>query len=123
MSDTKTNAAFDPFEAWRGMRDVGMDAWAKMMTEAVRTDAYAESSGAMLDAYLTTSAPFYDFVQKVIAQTLQELNLPSRADLASLSERLTNIELKLDDMDTKLDLAGKEKARRSPRKTTRKGAK
>lgn len=36
-------------------------------------------------------------------QTLQHLSMPSRADFISLAERATNIEMRLDDMDAKLD--------------------
>lgn len=36
-------------------------------------------------------------------QALQQLNMPSHADFVSLAERLTNVEMKLDDMDAKLD--------------------
>jgi polyhydroxyalkanoic acid synthase PhaR subunit len=103
MNNGQGDKPYDPFEAWRGLRDASMEVWAKVMTDAVRTDANAQSTGAMLDTYLTASAPFYEAMQKVIAQTLQELNLPSRADMANFSERLTNIEKRLDDMDAKLD--------------------
>jgi hypothetical protein len=36
-------------------------------------------------------------------QTLQQLGLPTTADFAGLAGRLTNIEMRLDDMDAKLD--------------------
>jgi hypothetical protein len=94
---------YDPFEAFRQMRDASMEAWAKVMTDAVQTDAYAQSTGAMLDTYLTSSAPFRDLMQKIISQALEELNLPSRSDFSGLAERLTHIEMKLDDIDSKLD--------------------
>src|SRR5438270_6622893 len=94
---------FDPFEAWRGMRDAGMDAWAKAMAETVNTDAYAKTSGAMLDAYLTGSAPFREMLEKTMLRALEQLSMPSRADFVSLADRLTNIEMRLDDMDAKLD--------------------
>ena len=116
MSDPKADRPYDPFEAWRGMRDASLEAWAKVMTDAVQTDAYAQSTGAMLDAYLTTSGPFHEFIQKVIAQTLQELNLPSRVELSGMSDRLTNIERSLDDIDAKLDqIAGKLASAASPK--------
>jgi hypothetical protein len=54
-------------------------------------------------------------MQKVLAQTLQELNLPSRADFASFSERLTNIEMRLDDLDAKLDEVLSKRAAAVPR--------
>jgi hypothetical protein len=93
---------YDPLEALRGMRDATMEAWTKMMTDVVHTDAYAQSTGAMLDAYLTASAPFYQVMQNGIARALEQLNLPSRSDLASASERLTHIETRLDGMDANL---------------------
>jgi polyhydroxyalkanoate synthesis regulator phasin len=103
MADANSGKPVDPLAAWRDMRDASMEAWANVMNDVVRTDAYAQSSGVLLDTYLTTSGPFYEFFQKAMSQTLQELNLPSRTDFASLSERLTNIEIRLDDMDAKLD--------------------
>jgi len=54
---TQANDSFNPFDPTgmlKGMRDSNMDAWAKMMVEFVNTDAYAESTGAMLDAWLTS---------------------------------------------------------------------
>jgi Poly(R)-hydroxyalkanoic acid synthase subunit (PHA_synth_III_E) len=125
MSEGKGEKPYDPFETWRAMRDAGMENWAKVMTDTVRTDGYAQTSGAVLDAYLTASAPFHDLLQKVLAQTLQELNLPSRSEFTVLSERLTNIERLLDDIDTKLDqaLARKVPPRSDPPKHGHKGGK
>ncbi len=90
-------------EPWRGMRDVYMDAWAKAMVEMVNTEAYAQASGAMLDTYLTVSAPFREAIERAMLKTLEQLAMPSRADVVSLADRMTNIELKLDDLDAKLD--------------------
>ncbi len=104
MSDSNPeNKNFDPFDAWRGMRDASLDAWSKTMIEAVNTEAYAKSSGAMLDAWLTASIPFREMLEKTMVQALQQLSMPTRADIISLAERLTNIEMKLDDMDARLD--------------------
>lgn len=94
---------FDPFEAWRGMRDASMDAWAKTMVQAVNTEGYAKATGAMLDAYLAVMAPVREAMEKTMSQVLQQMSMPTRADVTSLAERLTNIELRLDDLDAKLD--------------------
>jgi hypothetical protein len=85
------------------MRDNYLDAWAKAMVETVNTDAYAQATGMMLDTYLTASQPFRETLEKVMPQTLQQLNLPSRTDFISLAERVTHIEMKLDDMESALD--------------------
>lgn len=94
---------FDPLDSLRQMRDTYLDTWAKSMIDVVNTDAYAKASGAMLDSYLTMSAPFRDTVEKAMLQALAQLSMPSRADITSLAERLTSVELRLDDMDAKLD--------------------
>jgi hypothetical protein len=104
MSDSnRGEKPFDPFEAWRGMRTASLDAWAKAMVQTVNTDAYAESSGVMLETYLTALAPFKEFLEKTMLQVLQQLNMPSRMDFSSIAERMTNIEMRLDDLDVKLD--------------------
>ena len=80
-----------------------MDAWSKMMIQMVNTDAYAQASSAMLDAWLTNSAPFRKAIETTMTQALTQLNMPTRSDVTSLAERLTNIEMRLDDLEAKLD--------------------
>ena len=36
-------------------------------------------------------------------KTLEQLSMPTRADVVSIAERMTNIEMRLDDLDAKLD--------------------
>ena len=93
----------DPLEQFRSMRDAYLDGMAKVMAEAVNTEAYAQSSGAMLENSLKVSAPFREAMEKSMLQVLQQLSLPSRQDFAVLAERFTNLEMRLDDMDVKLD--------------------
>lgn len=123
---------YDPIGAFREMRDNYLDAWAKAMVETVNTDAYAKATGMMLDAYLTASQPLRETLEKILPQTLQQLNLPSRTDFISLAERVTHVEMKLDDMDATLDRIEKLLAKpvmvnaaagASARRARRKGAK
>ncbi len=106
MTHTKDNAKFDPFDPtgmMKQFRDANMDSWSKMMLELVNTDAYAESTGAMLDAWLTTSGPFRKVIEQGVTQSMEQLNMPTRDDITRLAERLTNIEMRLDDLDARLD--------------------
>lgn len=103
---TATNGDFNPFDPtgmFKGVRDANMAAMAKMMVDFVNTEAYAESTAAMLDAWLTSSGPFRKVLETSMAQSLAQLNFPSRDDITRLAERLTNIEMRLDDLDAKLD--------------------
>ena len=92
----------DPLEQWREMRDTYMDIWAKASGEAVNSDAYAQATGAMLEAFLTTSSPYRDAQKKAMISALEQCNMPSRDDYVRLAERMGNLELLLDDMDAKL---------------------
>ena len=108
-TNTKTNGEFNPFDPTgmlKEMRDANMDGWAKMMVEFVNTDAYAESTGAVLDSWLTTSGPLRKMMEKNMSQAMAQLNLPTRDDISRIAERMTNIEMRLDDMDAKLDQKG-----------------
>jgi hypothetical protein len=105
MSEDKAESTkpFDPMESFRVMRDGYLDAMAKAMVEAVNTEGYAQATGAMLENSLTISAPFRDAMEKSMLQVLQQLSMPSRQDFAALADRFTNLEMRLDDMDAKLD--------------------
>src|SRR5271170_3098957 len=100
---TQDGKRVDPLDAWRGVRDIYMDAWSKNMVEMVNTEAYAQATGAMLDTYLTASTPFREALEKAMVKTLEQLAMPTRADVVSIAERMTNIEMRLDDLDAKLD--------------------
>lgn len=95
--------SFDPMEPWRGMRDAYLDVWAKTMVDMVNSEAYSQATGVMLDTYLTASAPFREAVEKAMLKTLEQLAMPTRADVISIAERMTNIEMRLDDLDAKID--------------------
>jgi hypothetical protein len=113
----------DPADSFRQLRDNYLDAWAKSMVEVVNTDAYAKATGALLDTYLSVSSPFRETMEKALVQTLAQLSMPSRADVVSLAERLTNLELKIDDIDAKLDqLVGPARPSRRTRRPARRGA-
>lgn len=101
--DHEPTTQFDPFEAFRGIRDAYLESMSKTMVEAVNSEGYAQATGAMLDYCLSASAPFRDVLEKSMAQTLQQLSLPSKQDVAALAERFTNIEMRLDDLDAKID--------------------
>lgn len=111
---------FDPFASFRSMRDAYLESMSKTMIETVNSESYAQATGAMLDYALSASAPFREALEKSMAQTLQQLSLPSRQDIAVLAERFTNIEMRLDDLDGKIDRILREAAKgKAPRAATR----
>lgn len=103
---TQSNEAiniFDPTGMLKSMRDSNVEAWSKMMVQLVNTAPYAEATGAMLDAWLSSSTPFKKALETTMAQVLANFNMPVRSEITRLAERLTNIEMRLDDLDARLD--------------------
>lgn len=109
MAETKDGErTYDPFEPFREMRDAYLESLSKTMIDVVNTEGYAQATGAMLNYYLTASSSFREALEKTMLQALQQLSLPSRQEVANLAERFTNVEMRLDDMDAKLDTLVKE---------------
>jgi hypothetical protein len=103
--NTETFNPFDPAGVFKSLRDANTDAWAKLMVQAVNTEAYAQATAVMLDAWLSTSAPFRKVIETSMTRVLTSLNMPTRDDVTRLAERLTNIELRLDNLEVKLEEA------------------
>lgn len=116
MAVEKEATAADPFEAFRKMRDTYLEGMSKVMIDAVNTEEYAQASGALLNNYLTLSAPFREALDKAMIMALEQFSLPSRQQVMALAERFTNLEMRLDDLDAKLDRIVEltSAARRSP---------
>jgi len=109
-----TNNSLDPFDmlntvrdstlkSWNTMRDASLESWSKMMIELVNSEAYSKTTAQELDSYLTLSQPLRHLIDISTTQVLAKLNMPQRADVTRIAERLTNLEIRLDDMDAKLD--------------------
>ncbi len=94
---------FDPTGMFQTVRAANVDAWSKMMIEFVNSDAYAKVNGTLLEAWLSTSTLFPKAMEKAMTQVLASLQIASREDMIRLAERLTNIEMRLDDLEAKLD--------------------
>ena len=93
----------DPFGTWRTIRDANLDAWAKGMTSLVNTEVFAKAIGLQLDSLLAASAPVQQVVHQYMETYLAQVSMPSRGEIVSLATRLTNIELRLDDLQAQLD--------------------
>src|SRR5664279_2736256 len=103
MATDKQATAVYPFEAFHEMRDAYLEGMSKVMIDAVNTEQYAQATGAMLNNYLTLSAPFREALDKAMIMALEQYSLPSRQQVTALAERFTNFEMRLDDLDAKLD--------------------
>ncbi len=101
--DTLNTMRDATLKSWLTMRDVSLETWSKMMIDLVSSEAYSQATSQWLDTYLTMSQPLQRILDTTMTQVLTRLNMPMRSDATILAERLTNVEMRLDDLDAKLD--------------------
>ena len=100
MSNEKSSTFL---ERVRGVRDSAMEDLAKVTLAWTSSNTFqalnaAVSRPAMLAAVIVRKAS-----ESVTAEVLARLNMPSRDDVLALSQRLTRIELVLDDVGAGID--------------------
>ena len=108
-SQSKPRPESDPMgpatESWKQMQSIWMDGWSKMMGEAVGTEQFSKLMGQWLDFYFGWSGPVRKQVEELTERAFEQMNLPTRAELATIGKRLTAVEMRLDDLDAKVDEA------------------
>lgn len=83
--------ATDPFAAWREWVGQSERQWNAFLNEAMATDEFGQSMGQFMDVYLNMQRG----MNEVMGRYLTALNLPSRSDVLSLANRLSDIEGRL----------------------------
>ncbi len=99
----KEEAEFDPSQMMIQFYDNWTKTWASAMSEAATSKSFAESMGQQMESSLDTLALIRRQVNEFMELYLQQMSLPTRKEVLSLAERLTKIEMDLDDLDNKMD--------------------
>jgi hypothetical protein len=100
MTSEGTKALLDKF---REVRDSAMEEVAKATLAWTSSDMYQTLNATISKPALFTAALFRKASDAAMADLLAALNLPSRSDVLALSQRLTRIEMVLDDMGAGMD--------------------
>ncbi len=91
------------FERMRGVRDSAMEDLAKVTLAWTSSDTYQAINAAVSKPTLLATAIFRKAIESAMADVLARLNMPSREDVLALSQRLTRIEMVLDDVGAGMD--------------------
>jgi len=102
--DEKPQAS-DPFAQMVQFYDDWTKTWAGAASEMVSSKGFADSVAQQLESTLSMTQLMRRQMSEIMEQSLQQMSLPSRKQVVSLAERLTNLEMRLDDMEAKLDEA------------------
>lgn len=104
MSDEKPEKPdIDPFAQMIQFYDSMSKSWASAMSDAVASKSFAESMSEQMESNLEAMSLLRRQFGDYMEQYLQQMNLPTRKEVITLSERLTKLEMTLDDLDSKLD--------------------
>jgi polyhydroxyalkanoic acid synthase PhaR subunit len=104
MSEERSDQPnFDPSAMMVDFFDTWSKTWSKAMSETVNSEQFAQSISQQMESSMDMMALVRRQVGEFMEQYLQQVSLPSRKEVLSLAERLTNLELALDDVDAKLD--------------------
>ncbi len=104
MSQTSDKAArVSAFKRLRDVRDAALGRWAKIALAVTSSGVYSRTGAILTRPGLVALALARGKAEQLMSQLLAELNMPSRADVLSLSIRLTHIEAALDDLAAAVD--------------------
>jgi hypothetical protein len=94
---------YDPLAQMFQFYDAFAKSWSGVMSEAVASKSFAEGMGQQLESSLDAMTLMRRQMGDLMEQYLQQMSLPTRKEVINLAERLTNLEMAMDDMDAKLD--------------------
>jgi polyhydroxyalkanoic acid synthase PhaR subunit len=94
-------SATDPFALWREWISQSERQWNAFLNDTMGTEQFAQSLGGMMDVYLAIQKG----LNEAMGRYLSAINVPTRDDIVALGDRLSGIEARLGDLETKLDIA------------------
>jgi len=94
---------FDVMKLLRDGRDGVMDAWAKLTLNITSSREYQRLQGSIAKPALLGYALFRKATESVMSPVLAQMNMPSREEVLAISQRLTHIEMTLDDLGAALE--------------------
>ena len=97
------NQQGDPFAQMVQFYDDWTKTWASAAGEMVSSKSFADSMAQQLESTLSATQLMRRQMSEIMEQSLQQMSLPTRKEVLSVAERITNIEMRLDDMEAKLD--------------------
>ena|SRR5437762_2158834 len=94
---------FDAVKMFRDARDGVMDAWAKLALNLTSSHEYQRVQGMIAKPALLGYALFRKATESVMSPVLAQMNMPSREEILGIAQRLTRIEMTLDDLGAALE--------------------
>lgn len=91
---TKTNT-LDPFKMWKNIYDQTESSWSDIIQQSMRKESFSEGMGETLNQFLQ----FQELTKKMSESYLEQMNVPSRDELANVASLVINLEDKIDNLE------------------------
>jgi hypothetical protein len=114
----ETNKTSDVTKLLRETRDGVMDAWAKFMLRLTSSHEYQRLQGTIMKPTLIGYALARKASEAVMGPFLSYLNMPTREEVISIAQRLTHVEIALDDLGAAIEQIRRATVARPPRGQT-----
>lgn len=92
----------DPFSALKQWYDTTSEMWSKVVEDAIGTEQFAEAMSRILESYTSFSRMF----RQASKASFNNLQLPTRSDIARLTGLIVNLEEKVDRIEDSLEQSG-----------------
>jgi hypothetical protein len=102
-TESEESQVADPFAQMIHFYDNYAKSWSEAMSGAVASKGVAEAMGQQMEGSLEALTLWRKQMGTVFEQYLQQMSLPTKSQVVSLAERLTNVEMAIQDLDEKLD--------------------
>ena len=103
VPESEESKVADPFAQMIQFYDTYAKSWSDVMSGAVASKGVAEAMGQQMEGSLEALTLWRKQMGTVFEQYLQQMSLPTKSQIVSLAERLTNVEMAIQDLDEKLD--------------------
>ena len=95
----------DPFSVWREAAQMNEAQMSAFFEKAAGTDAFADQLRKAIEAYLTVTQVSRENVERFLSAS----NLPTRAEIARLAERVDTLTTRIDGLIAQLQKPKKKK--------------
>jgi uncharacterized protein Yka (UPF0111/DUF47 family) len=92
----------DPFSQMLQFYDDWTKTWSGAASSMVSSKGFADSVAQQLETSLSAAQLMRRQVSELMEQSLAQMSLPTRKDILAIAERLTGMEMRLDDMEAGL---------------------
>jgi hypothetical protein len=92
----QTPASPDLAAQWKQFLDQWIEAWSRVLGQAMNTEGFAQMMGRSLEQMLAAQAPVKKAGEQALDQLLVSLNLASRSQLTGVAKQIVELEERME---------------------------